>query len=117
MSSTVTVVAVGLGFLHGFVVWNLLFRTVRLIAKRITPDLDTRVPISEAVAHVVVVLFLLVCALLLLGALGSIISTEQSRDLKGLLFLGSFVGWLSSGILPRIERGLRRRSKNSADLN
>ena len=105
--------AVVLGFLHGFVVWNLLFRTVRVIAKRITPDHGIRLPVAEAVAHIVVVLFLLVCAILLLNALGSIVSDTPSRELKGFLFVGSFAGWLASGIVPKIEAGFRGREKKT----
>lgn len=98
-----------LGFLHGFVVWNFIFRSTGRIVRIISPKYGDNLKVADSISHIVVFFFLLVTAFILLQALGLLISAEVSREPKGYLFIGSFIGWIFSGVLPRIEAILRRK--------
>lgn len=110
-SKTMTITLI-IGFLHGYVTWNMLFRLIRPIAQLIRPDHEVRSPVSEFVAHAFAAIYLIVCAFVLLQAFGSLVSPDSTRDVRGYLFLGSFLGWICSGIIPRLEAKLRGPQRN-----
>ena len=89
------------GFVHGYVVWILLFNHVTEISAKIVDYKGSKNELCNVFSTTIVYVFLLLLSLTILKLFGEMILKEVTKEMFKYLILGSALGLITVGVMKK----------------